>query len=84
MSFIKYCVIPVFCIALFVFVVWGISNIITKNSQSIRDVRIGPIGITTNQLAAEKAACEENIPRNQECKFVYTFIPPDEALVENE
>ena len=42
------------------------------------------LGTNLSAVKAAKAECEENIPRSQECSFVYTFIPPEEKLVENE
>lgn len=41
-------------------------------------------GTNLEAIKSAKVECEENIPRNQECSFVYTFIPPEEKLVENE
>ena len=42
------------------------------------------IGVDYTLMKYEKQECESTLPRGQECILVYTYIPPQERLIENE
>lgn len=48
--------------------------------ETVWSTELGPVGLPLNEFQAAKDACEEKLPRNQECVFTYQFVAPSEPV----